>query len=125
MTDTTTTAVTEPAGAGHDEHHHGLSDMGYIRVAVTLAVITAVEVAWSYLPVWNGATGFKAFIEVAGLLAMMATKFVVVASNFMHLKFDEKILTRLFYSGLLLAVGVYCIALTTFQFWGSQPKGFH
>ena len=31
---------------GHQEHHdHGLSDVGYIKVAVILAILTAIEVA--------------------------------------------------------------------------------
>ena len=50
------------------------------------------------------------------LLIMMAVKFVIVVSYFMHLKFDNKIF-RMFYLGLILAVGVYCAALATFQFF--------
>lgn len=126
MTDTTTANLAEPLGDHHDAMaHHGLSDVGYIKVAVALVGITSVEIAWSYLPIWNGATGFKAVVEVGGLLLMMMIKFVAVASNFMHLKFDDKILTRLFYSGLVLAVGVYLVALTTFQIWGSNTPGYH
>lgn len=117
MTDTTTAI----AGAEHGEHDHshGLDDKGYIKIALWLAVITAFEVAWSYLPVWDGATGFLAFAEVAGLLLMMAVKFGVVAGYFMHLRFDNKVLTRIFYAGLFLAVIVYLIVLTTFRIWGS------
>ena len=51
------------------------------------------------------------------LLVVMAIKFVIIAAFFMHLKFDSKILTRVFYSGLFLAVAVYVIALTTFEIW--------
>ena len=130
MTDTTSATLADPIDGGHDgghdaTAHHGLSDRGYIRVAVTLAVITAVEVAWSYLPWWDGATGGRAVLATGGLLAMMAFKFAMVASNFMHLKFDDKILTRVFYAGLFLAVGVYLAALTTFQIWGSNTPGYH
>jgi len=101
-----------------DDGHHGPTDIYYVRIAIALAVITAIEVAWSYLPVWDDATGFKAFVEVAGLLVMMAIKFVVVASNFMHLKFDSKILTRIFYAGLGLAIAVYLAALTSLHLFG-------
>ena len=128
MTDTTTANLADGTDASHDGHdaaaHHGMSDKGYIRIAIILAAITAVEVAWSYLPLWDGATGLKSVIEVGGLLLMMVIKFVVVAAYFMHLKFDDKVLTRLFYSGLLLAVGVYLAALTTFEIWGSSTPGF-
>jgi cytochrome c oxidase subunit 4 len=47
----------------------------------------------------------------------MGIKFFVVASQFMHLKFDNRILSRIFYTGLFLAVFVYVIALTTFRIW--------
>ena len=117
------TALTDgpPVGQGHGvdgEHAHGRTDKQYVMIAVLLAGVTAAEVLWSYLPVWDNATGGKHLVEVGGLLAMMAFKFFYVAANFMHLKFDDKILTRLFYAGLFLAVIVYSIALTTFHvFW--------
>jgi cytochrome c oxidase subunit 4 len=52
------------------------------------------------------------------MLGLMALKFVMVAALFMHLKFDNKLLTRLFYGGLFLAVGVYVAALATFELFG-------
>ena len=110
-------AGTEVVDHDHD-HSHGLSDGGYVRIAIILAVITALEVAWSYLPMWEDSTGAKPLVEIGGLLFMMAIKFVVVASNFMHLKFDDKLLTRIFYAGLFMAVAVYTAALTTLHvFW--------
>ena len=48
---------------------------------------------------------------------LMVVKFIIVASVFMHLKFDKKILSVAFYSGLLLATGVYLAILTAFRFW--------
>ena len=102
--------MTETLTDVHDEHvEHHPSDRHYVNIAIALAVITGLEVAWSYVksaPTW-------AFVGVLGL--MMAIKFFTVASQFMHLKFDSKILTRLFYGGLFLACGVYLIALFTFR----------
>ncbi len=115
MTDTTTALV--DADHGDHDHSHGLDDRGYVRIAFILAFITGAEVAWSYLPIWDDASGLTSFVEVAGLLVMMAVKFAIVAAFFMHLRFDNKLLTRLFYSGLFLAVIVYVIVLTTFEFW--------
>lgn len=113
MTDTTT-AIAE---TDHGDHDHGLDDRGYIKIALWLALLTSAEVAWSYFPFWEDATGLLKVAEVVGLLVMMAVKFAVVAGFFMHLRFDNKILTRLFYAGLFLAVGVYVVVLTTFEFW--------
>lgn len=124
MTDISTTApLADPVGEGKGPSaQHGPSDKYYVQIAVALAVITGVEVAWSYLP-WGDSTAIT-LIEVGGLLAMMAVKFVVVASNFMHLKFDDKLLTRVFYAGLILAISVYLIALFTFQLFSGNPRGF-
>jgi cytochrome c oxidase subunit 4 len=96
--------------APHAEHEHGATDKQYVVIAVVLAGITALEVYASYAD-WLG----SAFIPL--LLVMMALKFWTVASFFMHLRFDNRIFTWLFYSGLFLAVGVYVAALATFKFF--------
>jgi cytochrome c oxidase subunit 4 len=112
--------INAPATIPHDAEgqvqvmeHHGPSDGAYVRIAVGLAFITALEVGWSYSHV----TGVGFLIP---LLIMMTIKFVVVASNFMHLKFDNKLLTRVFYAGLLLAIGVYIAALSSLHFWAGN-----
>ena len=115
------TSATADAVAHDEDHGHGHpTDLMFVKTAIVLAVITGLEVAWSYLP-WG--EGFIAQAgEIGGLLIMMAIKFVVVASIFMHLRFDKRILSWFFYGGLLLAVAVYCAALATFEFFtGSNP----
>jgi len=101
---------------GHveDGHRHGMTDKGYVVVALTLAVMTAFEVTLTYmdLPGW---------FFLTCLFTLMTLKFVTVVSRFMHLKFDNKIFSWLFYSGLILAVGVYAAALATFKFF--SPPG--
>jgi cytochrome c oxidase subunit 4 len=112
MSDTTTVeehAADHPADEHHDDH---ASDTLYIQVALGLAVLTGMEVAWPYI-VDDGP------ILMWPLLIVMAIKFVIIAAFFMHLKFDSKVLTRVFYAGLFLAVGVYIIALTTFRIFES------
>jgi cytochrome c oxidase subunit 4 len=115
MSETTATDTAATDGHDHVMHQsHGLSDGAYVKVFGGLVFITALEVAWSYVHSLADATGGKHLFWIAVFIVMMSIKFVVVASNFMHLKFDDKILTRVFYSGLVLAVAVYLIALTTF-----------
>ena len=96
--------------ASDDHEEHGLTDKQYVGVALVLAVMTGLEVALSYA----GLTG-AAFM--APLLILMVLKFVTVVSLFMHLKFDSKLFSWLFYSGLLLAIFVYIAALSTFHFF--------
>ena len=74
-----------------------------------MAIVTGVEVALYYLDLG------KLYLPI--LLMLMAIKFLTVVSLFMHLKFDNKIFSMLFYSGLGLAVGVYIAALMTFRFF--------
>ena len=93
------------------EHQHGATDGQYILIALILSVVTAGEVTLSYVDVGP--------LFLPALLIMMAAKFIIVVSFFMHLKFDHKLFSFLFYMGLLLAVGVYCTALATFHFFGS------
>ncbi len=116
------TTIAEQTADSHAEEHHGPTDKLFITTALILAAITAVEVAWSYLP-WSdwGDGGAIVVLELGGLMVMMAIKFVIVASVFMHLRFDNKLLQRVFYAGVVLAVAVYMIALCTFQLFSSAP----
>lgn len=88
----------------------------YVIVAAALAAITGVEVMTYFVPDAFGGKGSTAMI--AALLVLMAVKFWTVAWFFMHLKFDKRILTVVFYAGLALAVLVYIAIFTVFRFWG-------
>jgi cytochrome c oxidase subunit 4 len=93
----------------HADHGHP-SDRTYVGIALILAVFTAIEVAVSYIDIG------KAFIPT--LVILMTVKFSMVAAWFMHLKFDSNLFTRVFAGGLLLAIGVYIAALTSFEIFG-------
>ena len=93
----------------HESHEHGMSDSGYIRIALILALITALEVSTYYIDF--------GVLFLPLLLLMMVVKFVMVVSYFMHLKFDNKIFSFMFYVGLGLALFCYIVALSTFKFF--------
>ena len=78
-------------------------------LVLILAAITALEVSTYYID-------FGPFF-MPSLMIMMVVKFVMVVSYFMHLKFDNKIFSWLFYAGLFLAIGVYVAFLSTFKFF--------
>ncbi|MFM9082314.1 MAG: cytochrome C oxidase subunit IV family protein [Actinomycetota bacterium] len=103
------TATAETHGEAHGEKHEHMSDAGYIRIALILAAITALEVSTYYVD-------FGPFF-MPSLMIMMVAKFVMVVSYFMHLKFDNKMFSFLFYTGLALALFVYIVALATFKFF--------
>jgi len=89
---------------GSDEHYP--SEWQYIKIALILFGITMVEVAVYYI------SGLKDVL-IPILLSMAVVKFALVAAFFMHLRFDSKLFRRLFITGIVLAIAVYSIALTT------------
>jgi len=93
----------------HSTTEHGMSNAGYVRIAAILAAITALEVSTYYIDL--GA------LFLPSLLIMMAVKFVIVVSYFMHLKYDNKLFSWVLYAGLILAITVYGIFLATFHFF--------
>ena len=105
------TATKHATHAEHAEHgeSHGASDKQYIVIAIILAVLTAIEVSTYYVDFGP--------LFMPTLLVLMVVKFVIVVSYFMHLKFDNKLFSWLFYSGLFLAIAVYVGALATFKFF--------
>lgn len=89
-----------------EEHGAHPTDAQYVKIALILAAVTAAEVGLYY-------TKFSEALTNTVLLAMAAVKFVIVAAYFMHLKFDNKILRRLFITGFVLAVFCYVVYLVT------------
>ncbi|MDQ3991998.1 MAG: cytochrome C oxidase subunit IV family protein [Actinomycetota bacterium] len=87
-------------------HHPGPAE--YVKIAVVLAVATALEVALYYLPqIPDG-------VVIGLLIFFMIAKFALVVLWFMHLKFDSRLLSRFFLAGLVLATSVYVVVLLSF-----------
>ena len=110
-------AVTEHAehaehGHAHDEPHIP-SDLYFIKTALVLAFVTALETSTYWWP-----ESMHSF-ATPSLLIMMTIKFFMILLIFMHLKWDSKLFSAMFYIGLGLAVSVYIVALLTFQFFRS------
>lgn len=116
-------AHTEPtpedaaAGAGgdaHGEHHEHPSDRQYVKIALILGALTALEVFTYFESVHN--LGDAALYVI--LVVLMVLKFIYVVAWFMHLKFDSVLFKRIFVAGVVLALGVYLVMLTAFRIWG-------
>ncbi len=86
------------------------SPFKYVVIAVILVVVTAFEVAVSYLDgdIPDG-------LIVALLLAMAAIKFATVASYYMHLQTDKPIFRRFFVLGVVAAIVLYAVVLATLR----------
>jgi cytochrome c oxidase subunit IV len=118
-TDTTDTAPGEhPETTSHGTeivHHDHPNDAQYWKIFFILLAITAVEVLLYYFSI----PGVN--INNAALGGLAIAKFIVVVAYFMHLKFDNKILRRLFVGGLLLAVAVYIAYLLSMGVFIEDP----
>ena len=87
--------------------HEGHPDpIQYVVIGLTLAFITAVEVGLYYIDL-----NFN--LMVTTLLFLSIIKFMLVVGFFMHLKFDNKIFSVLFFGGLLLAIAIFTVAIAT------------
>ena len=99
--------------AQHETEHAHPSDWQYIKIALLLAVLTALEVFTYFESVHNLSDAALYVI----LTVLMVLKFVYVVAWFMHLKFDSMIFRRVFQVGIAMALAVYLIMLTAFEIW--------
>jgi cytochrome c oxidase subunit IV len=114
-----TAHVADPELHEDDPDAHPNREKQYVIIALVLAGLTVIEVLTYTNPGLFGGKDSKAIVPI--LLILMAIKFWMVVGFFMHLRFDKKLLTVVFYSGLALAVAVYLAVLTVFRFWGNDP----
>ncbi len=97
----------------HEQEHEyeHPSDRKYVTIALILGALTAIEILLFVLE-----DDLPRSLVKVGLIGLMIVKFWIVGAYFMHLKFDNKVLTQLFMFGLVLAIVVYFIMLSSFEF---------
>lgn len=101
---------------GHEMQHGGEEHppstiRQYVLTGVILTAITVVELFLSY-------SSLQHELMVSLLIGLSAVKFAIVVAIFMHLKFENGLLTRLFMFGLVLAA---CILLALVAlFWNDS-----
>jgi len=102
------TTDAELVPAVYEEHQHP-EPRTYVLIAVVLCVLTGIEVGVYYL---EGDINSNLLIAMLALLAF--SKFVLVASWYMHMRMDAPFFRRTFTTGICLAVVVYGVVLLTF-----------
>lgn len=88
----------------HDGHHKDgghPSVLFYNIIAISLFLVTALEVGILYPPLNEFSTQLKVLV----LLVLSVGKFAIVVAFFMHLFFDAPLLTFLFAMGMVIATG--------------------
>ena len=106
------------AAPGADDHAHPTPAM-YLKVAVVLFVLTALEVL-AYEVGHRETWPMHAIVGplvVPILLILSAVKFALVAMFYMHLKQDSKLFSNLFVWPLLLAAGVIVALIVLKILW--------
>ncbi|HVF32214.1 MAG TPA: cytochrome C oxidase subunit IV family protein [Acidimicrobiales bacterium] len=113
---TATTEHEHPA-EGMVEHADHPTEGQYWKIFFILFAVTAIEVVLYYFELPG-----SVHINHAALGILAIGKFIIVVAYFMHLKFDNKILRRLFVTGLVLAVLVYVAYLLTMGVFIDPPS---
>ena len=98
---------TAHSAAAHNEHGHPTAKT-YVFIGIVLTIITAIEVAIFYIPA-------LASVLVPTLLILSALKFALVVMFYMHLKFDSKLFSSVFFAPMVLAVTVIVGLLMVFK----------
>jgi cytochrome c oxidase subunit 4 len=80
----------------------------YVMIFLILVVVTAVEIATSYLE-----GSISSGLIVGMLLFWAIVKFALVAAYYMHLKTDQPMFRRFFVLGIVAACVLYAVVLTT------------
>ncbi len=113
--ETVATATTgHPEHADHGGEVHESHDRMYVKIACILAVLTFLEMLTYFESIWpDGVERYFAAV----LLVLMGIKFYLISAYFMHLRWDKPVLKRVFITGIVIAVVVYLIMLTAFNFW--------
>ncbi len=93
---------------GHADEHPPTTVRGYVITGLILTGITVVELWASYSADVLGG------VLVPFLLIMSAVKFAIVVAVFMHLRYDARLLRRLFIMGLMLATAIMIALMTLF-----------
>jgi cytochrome c oxidase subunit 4 len=115
MADLHATAATHAGGhAGAEGGHATVAT--YVRIAVVLTVLTAIEVASLYIP------GIPHVLLVVGLLFMSVLKFALVVGFYMHLRYDSPILRALFVGPLLIAIAIILALMALFSAFILLPR---
>ncbi|CAN5201583.1 hypothetical protein BH18ACT5_BH18ACT5_09920 [soil metagenome] len=94
-----------------EEHHVAHpTPAQYVKIAVGLALLTAVEVGLFYI---NNALSLG-WINTAALLLLAFLKFVVVVGWYMHIRYEKSTVSRFFVFGFALAFSLYAVVLISF-----------
>jgi cytochrome c oxidase subunit 4 len=93
----------------HEEAHDHPGPATYIKIAVVLFALTALEVLVYEIGHGGALTALRSTVEpivVPILIVLSAAKFALVAMFYMHLKSDGKLLSGIFVFPIFIAIAL-------------------
>jgi len=96
--------------SGHSAETQHPTPLTYFKVAMSLVIITAIEVGVFYVEDLG-----KGIIPI--LIILSGGKFALVAMFYMHLRYDARLFSAFFVGGLALALSVSLALLALFKFF--------
>jgi len=103
--------------ATHTGEHAHPSAGTYIKIAIILFMLTALEVGAYEVASSGEPAGLAAFVAptiVPILIVLSAAKFALVAMFYMHLKQDGPLLSGIFVFPIILAIGIALALISLF-----------
>jgi caa(3)-type oxidase subunit IV len=101
------TQAAQAAGdVAEEAHGHHPTAAEYVRIALILAALTALEVSTYFFEF--GRAGIPL------LIVLMVVKFLMVAGVFMHLRYDTRLFSQFLYTGLGFALVLYTLTYLIF-----------
>ena len=106
--------------SGHDtEHSKHPTTKKYLIIAVILFVITAIEFVIILPESMQGSA-----LALGPLVALSVLKFYIVIMFYMHLKFENPLLTKVFYGGLALGLFVSIALIGLYAGLTGSPREY-
>ena len=100
----------------HDDHGHHPGPKFYILIGLILTIVTAVEIAVYYIEALDA-------WATAIIVPLSVAKFLLVVMFYMHLKYDNMLLTAVFAACGVLAIGVIVGLVILFKVLPYQALG--
>jgi len=100
----------------HEDHGSHPGPKAYVLIGLILTIVTAVEIAVYYIEALDD-------WSTAIIVPLSMAKFLLVVMFYMHLKFDNRLLTAVFAACGLLAIAVIVSLVILFKVLPYQPLG--
>lgn len=104
---------------GHAEEHHHPTPGTYLKVALVLFALTALEVL-AYEIGHRTTMPLHTIVEpivVPILIVLSAAKFALVAMFYMHLKQDPAVFSNLFVWPIIIAAAIILALIALHEYW--------